>query len=97
MDRHRSARGPDLWLRIGQAPAGSPAAAGTPTPEPLVPAQSNEDVEEEYHQPPKPASADLGETITLTGNNIGVRLRVTPTALLDPRARAAATSPSSCA
>lgn len=64
-------------------PAGSPAAAGTPTPEPLVPAQSNEDVEEEYHQPPKPASADLGETITLTGNNIGVRLRVTPTALLD--------------
>jgi hypothetical protein len=60
----------------------SAAAAATPTPEPLIPAQSNEDVEEEYHQPPKPARADLGETITLTGNNIGVRLRVTPTALV---------------
>ena len=32
-------------------------------------------VEAEYHQPPKPAEAELGETITLTGTNIGVRLR----------------------
>jgi len=37
------------------------------------------DAEIEYHQPPKPAEADLGETITLTGTNIGVRLKVTPT------------------
>jgi hypothetical protein len=38
---------------------------------------SIEDVESEYHQPPKPAEAKLGETITLTGSNIGVRLDVT--------------------
>ena len=37
------------------------------------------DVETEYHQPPKPAEAALGEPITLTGTNIGVRLKVTPT------------------
>ncbi len=37
------------------------------------------DAEIEYHQPPKPAEAGLGETITLTGTNIGVRLKVTPT------------------
>lgn len=37
------------------------------------------DAEIEYHQPPKPAEAALGETITLTGTNIGVRLKVTPT------------------
>jgi hypothetical protein len=40
---------------------------------------SQESVEAEYHQPPKPAEAGLGETITLTGSNIGVRLRVTVT------------------
>ena len=40
---------------------------------------SVEDVEAEYHQPPKPAEAGLGETITLTGSNIGVRMRVTVT------------------
>ncbi len=40
---------------------------------------SIEDVEAEYHQPPKPAEAGLGGTITLTGTNIGVRLRVTVT------------------
>jgi hypothetical protein len=38
-----------------------------------------EDVEAEYHKPPQPAEAGLGETITLTGTNIGVRLRVTVT------------------
>ena len=37
------------------------------------------DIEAEYHQPPKPAEAGLGETITLTGTNIGVRMRVTVT------------------
>jgi hypothetical protein len=40
---------------------------------------SIEDVESEYHQPPQPAEAGVGETITLTGTNIGVRLRVTVT------------------
>ncbi len=40
---------------------------------------SLEDIEAEYHQPPKPAEAGLGETITLTGSNIGVRMRVTVT------------------
>ncbi|GEM_PF-6319905 len=34
-------------------------------------------VEAEYHQPPKPAEAAVGEMITLTGTNIGVRLEVT--------------------
>jgi hypothetical protein len=42
---------------------------------------SAEDVETEYHQPPMPAEAKVGETITLTGINIGVRLRATVTAV----------------
>jgi hypothetical protein len=37
------------------------------------------DIETEYHQPPRPAQAGLGETITLTGTNIGIRLRATVT------------------
>jgi hypothetical protein len=40
---------------------------------------TTESVEAEYHQPPKPAEARLGGTITLTGSNIGVRMRVTVT------------------
>src|SRR4051794_637514 len=48
-----------------------------------IPAQPPDDpeaaTEAEYFQPPKPAQARLGETITLTGSNIGVRLRVTVT------------------
>jgi hypothetical protein len=36
-------------------------------------------IEAEYHQPPKPAEARLGETITLTGTEIGVRFDVTVT------------------
>lgn len=39
------------------------------------------DVEAEYHQPPKPARTTLGRPITLTGVNIGVRMRVQPTAV----------------
>ena len=39
----------------------------------------NAAIEAEYHQPPKPAEAKLGETITLTATNIGVRLDVTAT------------------
>lgn len=46
-------------------------------PHPEAEPGSVEDVESEYHQPPKPAEAKLGETITLTGSNIGVRLDVT--------------------
>jgi hypothetical protein len=45
---------------------------------------SNAAVEEEYHQPPRPATGSLGDTIVLTGTNIGVRMRVTPTAVVDP-------------
>jgi hypothetical protein len=37
----------------------------------------NADAEEQYFQPPRPAESALGGTITLTGANIGVRLRVT--------------------
>ena len=37
------------------------------------------DVEIEYHQPPRPAEAGLGESITLTGTNIGIRQKVTVT------------------
>ena len=54
------------------------SAAAAPTPEPTF-WQGDEDVEEEYHQPPKPAEAGLGETIVLTGTNLGVRLKVTVT------------------
>jgi hypothetical protein len=53
------------------APAPAPTAEGIPEGDP--------DVEEEYHQPPKPASGRIGDTITMTGSNIGVRLRVTVT------------------
>jgi len=42
------------------------------------------DVEAEYHQPPRPATGAIGDTITLTGTNIGVRLRTTVTGLVDP-------------
>ena len=42
------------------------------------------DVEAEYHQPPRPASGGVGDTITLTGSNIGVRMPVTLTGLSDP-------------
>jgi hypothetical protein len=41
-------------------------------------------VEAEYHQPPRPATGEIGDTITLTGTNIGVRLRTTVAGLVDP-------------
>lgn len=44
----------------------------------------DEGVEAEYHQPPRPATGDIGDAITLTGSNIGVRLRVKLTGLIDP-------------
>jgi hypothetical protein len=42
------------------------------------------DVEAEYHQPPRPATGGVGDTITLTGSNIGVRMRVTLKGVKDP-------------
>ncbi|HWK27579.1 MAG TPA: hypothetical protein VNS09_13510 [Solirubrobacter sp.] len=44
---------------------------------PAPPDDEHAAIEAEYHQPPKPAEAPLGGTITLTGTNIGVRLRAT--------------------
>jgi hypothetical protein len=35
------------------------------------------DAEVQYFQPPKPAQTTAGDAITLTGSNIGVRMRVT--------------------
>lgn len=67
-------------------PAANPYAEYSPgvrafygdTP-PVSDGHAHADIEIEYHQPPNPASAALGEPITLTGTNIGVRLVVTPT------------------
>jgi hypothetical protein len=41
-------------------------------------------IEAEYHQPPEPPRAGAGEVITLTGTNIGVRLRVKLVGPLQP-------------
>jgi hypothetical protein len=41
------------------------------------------DIEIEYHQPPRPAEAAVGDMITLTGTNIGVRLEVTVSKVSD--------------
>jgi hypothetical protein len=55
-----------------------------PAPEPTATLDPGDvDVEEEYHQPPDPPIGGVGDTITLTGSNIGVRLRVTVTGLVD--------------
>jgi hypothetical protein len=75
-------------------------ATPTPTPEPFekghsaavrrfygggeAPVPPWSDVEAEYHQPPRPATGGIGDTITLTGTNIGVRLRTTVSGLVDP-------------
>ena len=75
------------------------APTATPTPEPFEKGHSRAvrqfygggeapvppwaDVEAEYHQPPRPATGRIGDTITLTGTNIGVRLRTTLTGLAD--------------
>jgi hypothetical protein len=53
----------DYYVEIHNEPTGDPET----------------DVEIEYHQPPRPAEAGLGETITLTGTNIGIRQKVTVT------------------
>jgi hypothetical protein len=55
-----------------------------PAPEPTATFwEGDQGVEEEYDQPPKPASGGIGDTITLTGSNVGVRMRVTVTGLAD--------------
>ena len=43
-----------------------------------------EGVEAEYRQPPRPATGGIGDTISLTGTNIGVRMDTTVTGLIDP-------------
>jgi hypothetical protein len=48
------------------------------------PGHAHDNVEAEYHQPPKPATGGIGDTITLTGINIGVRARVRLVGLVDP-------------
>lgn len=49
-----------------------------------APVAPEADVEAEYHQPPRPATGAIGDTITLTGTNIGVRLDTTVTGVVDP-------------
>lgn len=49
-----------------------------------APVAPEADIEAEYHQPPRPATGSIGDTITLTGTNIGVRLRATVTGLVEP-------------
>jgi len=71
-----------LVCGCGSKEKNSASAAAAPTPEPTF-WEGDTDVEEEYHQPPKPASGGVGDTITMTGSNIGVRLRVTVTGLVD--------------
>src|SRR4051812_18064368 len=44
-----------------------------------APDDPNADPEVKYFQPPRPANAGLGETIRLTGSNIGVQVDVTAT------------------
>jgi hypothetical protein len=61
---------------------GSEAPAPAPSDDALeqIAAEGDhESVEEEYSRPPTPRRAGIGETITLTGTNIGVRLRATVT------------------
>ncbi len=38
-----------------------------------------DNTEEAFHQPPKPPEAGMDETITLTGTNLGIRMKVTVT------------------
>ena len=50
------------------------------------------ETEAEYHMPPHPASGGLGDTIVLTGINLGVRMAVKVTAVTGP-VRAARAAP----
>ena len=60
-----------------------PSPAATSAAE-LPTGEDSHAVEAEYDQPPRPAQARIGETIVLDGINIGVRLRVVATRVLDP-------------
>ncbi len=53
----------DFYVEIHNDPTGDPQT----------------DIETEYFQPPRPAEAGLGGTITLTGINIGIRMEATVT------------------
>jgi hypothetical protein len=44
----------------------------------------NASIEAKFHQPPKPATGGIGDTIVLTGTNIGVRVRATVTGVSEP-------------
>ena len=65
--------------RRATTPRCAPTTAATKARTPI-----DGDVEAEYHQPPRPATGGIGDAITLTGTNIGVRLRTTVTGLVDP-------------
>jgi hypothetical protein len=83
-----------------QAPSAAPEATATPeavTEHQFEPGHSRAvrdyygdahdgeaGVEAEYHQPPTPATGGIGDAITLTATNIGIRLAVTPTRVVDP-------------
>jgi len=45
------------------------------------------DSEADYHQPPQPATGGVGDTITLTGTNLGVRMDVTVTGVRTVKGR----------
>ena len=63
---------------------GSDPSPATTTAADLPTDQDSNGVEAEYNQPPRPARTELGRAIVLDGINIGVRLRVTVTGVLDP-------------
>ena len=69
-----------------QAADGLPAAVREYYDEAPEPAHDDElaSIEAEYHKPPEPARAGAGEVITLTGTNIGVRVRVKLLGPLEP-------------
>jgi hypothetical protein len=84
-DKPAARETPAASTPVAEAPAALPTADPSDYSQAVLkyygdpPADPNSGVEEEYHQPPAPAEAALGEPITLTGSNIGVRLVVTPT------------------
>lgn len=90
-----AACGDDEPQAASSQPAPTATAAGVDLPaavrayygeEPAEPPHDDDlaIIEAEYHQPPQPARAAAGEVITLTGTNIGVRLRVKLLGPLEP-------------
>lgn len=71
-------------LATGCGSEPSTPSADTTTASGLPTEEDSHAVEAEYDQPPKPAQTSLGKPIILNGINIGVRLRVTATRVLDP-------------